>query len=57
MVTYERDNGNNTIVLWRNETDKYPFGIGVGMAKLILDNIEEIKKFVAENAGEKKENG
>jgi len=40
---------NNTIlVLMRNEEDKYPFSFGLGKAKLILENIEEIKKFVKE---------
>ena len=39
------------IVIKRNEDDKYPFSFGVSKAKLILDNIEEIKKFVEENAG------
>ncbi len=29
--------------------DKYPFSFGIKKAKLILENIEEIKKFVEEN--------
>lgn len=29
--------------------DKYPFSFGVKKAKLILENIEGIKKFVEEN--------
>jgi hypothetical protein len=40
--------GNPLIVLKRNEEDKYPFSFGVSKARLILENIEEIKKFVAE---------
>ena len=37
------------IVLKNNEEDKYPFQFGVKKAKLILENIEEIKKFVEKN--------
>lgn len=29
--------------------DKYPFSFGIKKAKLILDNLEDIKKFVEEN--------
>jgi len=29
--------------------DKYPFSFGIKKAKLILENIEDIKKFVEEN--------
>jgi hypothetical protein len=36
-------------VLKRNEEDKYPFSFGVGKAKLILENLVEIEKFVKEN--------
>ena len=42
-------NGNPIITLKRSKDDKYPFRFGVGKAQLILDNIEEIKKFVKEN--------
>jgi hypothetical protein len=41
--------GKPLIILKRNEEDKYPFSFGVSKAKLILENIEEIKKFVEEN--------
>lgn len=41
--------GNPLIVLKRNEEDKYPFSFGVGKARLILENIKEIEKFVSEN--------
>ena len=41
--------GNPLLVLKRNEEDKYPFSFGVGKARLILENVDEIKKFVAEN--------
>jgi len=41
--------GNQMLVLKRSEEDKYPFSFGVGKAKLIVENFEEIKKFVEEN--------
>jgi len=43
--------GKPLIILKRSEEDKYPFSFGVSKAKLILDNLEEIKKFVEENGG------
>lgn len=42
--------GKPLIILKRNQEDKYPFSFGVSKAKLILDNLEEIKKFVEENS-------
>jgi hypothetical protein len=41
--------GKPTLVLKRSEDEKYPFSFGVTKAKMILDHLEEIKKFVAEN--------
>lgn len=38
--------GNKMIVIKMNEEDKYPFQFGVKKAKMIVENIEEIKKFV-----------
>lgn len=38
--------GNPMIVLKNREDDQYPFQFGVKKAKLILESIEEIKKFV-----------
>ena len=43
--------GKPLLIIKRNETDKYPFSFGLGKARLILENIEEIKKFVNENSG------
>lgn len=37
------------LVLKRNEEDKYPFSFGLSKARLIIEAIEAIKKFVAEN--------
>ncbi len=41
--------GKPILILKRNEADKYPFSFGISKARLILDNIEEIKKFIEEN--------
>ncbi len=41
--------GNAMIVLKQNEEDKYPFQFGVKKAKLIVENIDAIKKFVEKN--------
>ncbi len=50
MIERGEYKGKPLIIIKRNEDDKYPFSFGVSKAKLILDNIEEIKKFVEENA-------
>ncbi len=42
--------GRPLLVIKRDENDKYPFSFGVGKAKLILGNLEEIKKFVEEHS-------
>jgi len=48
--------GKPVLVLKRNEDDRYPFSFGYSKAKLILDSLDEIKKFVeeCERAEEKK---
>jgi hypothetical protein len=38
--------GNAVIVLKYAEDDRYPFTFGVKKAKLVVEHIEEIKKFV-----------
>lgn len=43
-------NGNPVIALKRNENDIYPFRFGLKKAQLILDHIDEIKKFVKEHS-------
>lgn len=50
MVERGEYKGNPLIIIKRSEDDKYPFSFGVSKAKLILENIEEIKKFVEENS-------
>ena len=49
MVERTEYKGNPIIVLKRDEGDKFPFSFGLSKAKLILENIEEIKKFVEES--------
>ncbi len=41
--------GKPILVLKRSEDEKFPFSFGLSKAKMILENIEEIKKFVDEN--------
>jgi hypothetical protein len=49
MVEFSEFKGNKVIILKRDENDKYPFSFGITKAKLILDHIEDIKKFVSDN--------
>ncbi len=46
IVSESEFKGNPMIVLKNSEDDQFPFQFGVKKAKLILENIEEIKKFV-----------
>lgn len=41
--------GRPMIVIKRSEDEKFPFSFGLNKAKMILESIDEIKKFVAEN--------
>jgi len=41
--------GKPILILKRSADDKYPFSFGVSKAKMVIENIEEIKKFVEEN--------
>jgi len=41
--------GRPMLVIKRSEDEKFPFSFGLSKAKMILETIEEIKKFVAEN--------
>jgi hypothetical protein len=50
MVTERSEyQGKPILILKRSDEDKYPFSFGTSKAKLIIDNIDEIKKFVSEN--------
>ncbi|MCL5407652.1 MAG: hypothetical protein M1429_04110 [Patescibacteria group bacterium] len=46
IVSESEFKGNPMIVIKLDEEDKFPFQFGVKKAKLVLENIEEIKKFV-----------
>jgi len=50
MIERSEYKGKPLIVIKRSEDDQYPFSFGISKAKLILENIEEIKKFVEENS-------
>ena len=50
MIERGEYKGKPLIVIKRSEDDKYPFSFGLSKARLILENIEEIKKFVEENS-------
>lgn len=49
MIERAEFKGKPIIILKRDEEDKYPFSFGLSKARLILENIEEIKKFVGES--------
>ncbi len=49
MIERSEFKGKPVIIIKRDEEDKYPFTFGLSKAKLILENLEEIKKFVEEN--------
>lgn len=46
IVSEAEFKGNAMIVLKNTEEDQYPFQFGVKKAKLVLENIDSIKKFV-----------
>lgn len=50
MIERSEFKGKPVLILRRNENDKYPFAFGLSKAKLILENLEEVKKFVAEHS-------
>ena len=41
--------GRPMLVIKRSEDEKFPFSFGLSKAKMILECIDDIKKFVAEN--------
>lgn len=45
--------GNPVLVLKNGEDDRYPFTFGVKKAKLMIEHLEEIKKFVTKHDKEK----
>jgi hypothetical protein len=52
MVERSEFKGKPVLIIKRDENDKYPFSFGMTKARLILENIEEIKKFVMDNEKE-----
>ena len=49
MVERSEFKGKPVLIIRRDENDKYPFTFGLSKARLILENLEEIKRFVEEN--------
>ena len=49
-VEFDEYNGNPVIILKRDENDEYPFRFGLRKAQLILEHIDDIKKFVKEKS-------
>ena len=52
MVERSEFKGKPVLIIRRSEDDKYPFTFGLTKARLILENLEEIKRFVEENEKE-----
>lgn len=50
MVERSEFNGKPVIILKRDEDDRFPFSFGLTKARLIIDHIEDIKKFVNDNS-------
>lgn len=50
MIEKSEYKGKPVLIIKRNPDDKYPFAFGLNKAKLILENLEDIKKFVEENS-------
>ena len=50
MIERTEFKGKPVLTLKRSEEDQFPFSFGVSKAKLILENFDEIKKFVEENS-------
>lgn len=49
MIKRGEYQGKPVISLMKKEDDRFPFTFGLAKAKLILENIEDIKAFVAES--------
>ena len=52
MVERSEYKGKPVLIMRRSEDDKYPFSFGLSKARLILENLEEIKRFVEDNSKE-----
>ena len=49
IVSESEFKGNAMIVIKNDEEDKFPFQFGLKKAKLVLECIDSIKKFVEKN--------
>jgi len=47
--------GNPMLVLKNTEDDKFPFQFGLKKAKLVLEHIEDVKKFIQKHDKSAKE--
>ena len=56
MVERSEFKGKPVLILKRDENDKYPFAFGLSKAKMMLENIEEIKRW-GNSRGEHKPHG
>ena len=52
MIKYEEYKGKAIFAIYKDESDKYPFRFGVPKAKMILENIKEIERFVRDHQDE-----
>lgn len=52
MIERSEFKGRPVLIIRRDENDKYPFTFGLSKARLILENLEEIKRFVQDNEEE-----
>ncbi len=49
QVEYSEFKGNKIIKLKKDDNDQFPFSFGKAKAKLIVENFDDIKKFVEED--------
>ena len=48
VAEYGEFKGNKVMTLKRAEDDRYPFTFGKAKARLIIEHLEEVKKFAEE---------
>jgi len=53
LVFEKKFKGHPILVMRKTEADKYPFSIGMGKIRLILDNIQAIEAFAEKHSGDK----
>lgn len=52
MIERSEYKGKPVLIIKRDENDKYPFAFGLNKAKMIMENLDEIRRFVEENEKE-----